>query len=87
MELDLLDTIKADFTIDKPSTPALSYLFAGSYAGHQKIEGLYFEGEPPSSQYFRRLIAKNLQQEQWDWRIAMNPEFMLKLISEAKQQD
>jgi hypothetical protein len=73
-------------TIDHSRTveASNSYLFCGRYAGNGVINGLLAQTDSKVDQFFRRALAKKLQQEVWDWRAGMNPDFMLRLMTEVR---
>jgi hypothetical protein len=57
-----------------------SYLFAGMFRG-ECISGVYTPeaGEPP--QFFRRALAASIGEEDWNWRLQMNSEWMVRLMA------
>jgi hypothetical protein len=76
------------FILDRPTAVPLllgrsgsgelagNYLFAGQYDHSGLLEGAVADDDETESQYFRRLIARHLDLQQWDWRAGMNLDWM-----------
>jgi len=58
----------------------LGYLFAGLYRGEGQITGKIVAKPSCGSQFFRRLLAAKLNLDQWDWRLAPNPNSAAQLV-------
>ena len=50
------------------------YLFAGIYRGDRAIHGLLVHAPGCGSQFFRRLLAVQVQSSEWNWRVWPKPE-------------
>jgi hypothetical protein len=55
------------------------YLFAGVYSGRRTISGLVVEEPGCGSQFFRRLLAAQRAEEEWNWRLHPKPEAAYRL--------
>ena len=64
---------------------AAPYLFAGRYCTASGITGSMAPADDSSSQYFRRLIARNLGLDWWNWRERRNGAWMLRLVRDARR--
>ncbi len=61
------------------------YLWAGTYAGDGRVNGLVNVDGFDRSQFFRRLIARRLGQASWNWREGMNSNYMREMVTVAKK--
>jgi len=70
------------FTFSPQSTVEYErYLFAGIYQGGALVDGFIAESHLPERQYFRRLIARQIGDPRWNWRLGINEQYMLALKS------
>lgn len=56
-----------------PDTKA-GYLFAGTYGGDRVVRGLLVHAPGCGSQFFRRLLARQVGTDQWNWRVYPKPD-------------
>jgi diadenosine tetraphosphate (Ap4A) HIT family hydrolase len=72
-----------------PSEAAFSlpgpYLLAGRFE-NDVIRGVVSPVKDKRDQFFRRALAELVDDKEWDWRLGMHPEFMLKLMNLASNK-
>ena len=60
------------------------YLLVGSYDGNSVISARVEEVRERDDQFFRRCLAKCLGEEDWDWRLGMNHELMVRMMAAVR---
>jgi hypothetical protein len=75
-ELEFPEALGAAITEYEAFTPdsGSGYLFAGIYRGDRAIRGLLVHAPGCGSQFFRRLLAVQVQSSEWNWRVWPKPE-------------
>lgn len=74
--------IELDSALPSPAHP--DYLFAGRYGGDRRLPGRIAPDDQRTPQFFRQVIASRLSLGNWNWRIGMNPDMMIRLVQKSR---
>lgn len=79
------DAIPICMSEEHPLPRFSHYLFAGCFKGGENLCGTLSPSKPLHRQYFRRILAKLTHTGDWNWRLRMNDDWLLRLADEAHQ--